>query len=70
MSEIVFKLTGDFIELFKLLKLTGLCESGGAAKFEISESHVKVDNQIETRKAFKVRRGQRIEYGGQIITIE
>ena len=70
MEEIHFTLATDFIELFKLLKAVGLCESGGAAKYVVSQSAVKVDGQIEIRKACKVRKGQRVEFGGQVIFVE
>jgi len=70
MEEIHFTLATDFIELFKLLKAVGLCESGGAAKYAVSQSEVKVDGQIEIRKACKVRKGQRVEFGGQVIFVE
>ena len=70
MSEIAFQLTTEYIELFKLLKLTGLCETGGMAKQAVANSEVKVDNQIETRKACKIRRGQRVEFLNQIISIQ
>ena len=64
MSEIVFPLKpeDEFIELFKLLKITGLCDSGGAAKYAISEGQVKINGVPETRKAFKVRAGSRVEF--------
>lgn len=70
MQEIPFTLTGEFIELFKLLKVTGLCESGGMAKCAVSQSAVKVDGQIELRKACKVRKGQRVEYSGETILVQ
>ena len=70
MKEISFMLTTEFIELFKLLKVTGLCESGGMAKCAVSQSAVKVDGQIETRKACKIRRGQGVEYDGQRILVQ
>lgn len=69
-EKISFTLTSEFIELFKLLKATGLCDSGGAAKFAISQSEVKVDGQVETRKACKIRRGQQVEFGREIIIVE
>lgn len=69
MDEISFPLTGESIELCKLLKVCGLLESGGASKFAIKSSLVKVDGTIETRKAFKVRRGQRVEYKGQFVDV-
>ncbi len=67
MNEIIFSLTDEFIELYKLLKVTGLCESGGMAKCAVSQSAVKVDGAVETRKACKIRKGQRVEYAGQVI---
>ena len=70
MNELSFTLTKDFIELYKLLKISGLCDSGGSAKYAVSESRVKVNGAIETRKAFKVRRGQKIEFAGQAILVE
>ncbi len=70
MEEIPFTLTGEFIELFKLLKVTGLCESGGAAKCAISQSEVKVDGQVETRKACKIRKGQRVEFSGHALLVQ
>ena len=65
-----FSLAGrDFIALDDLLKITGLCESGGRAKTIIAEGQVKVDDQIELRKTCKIRNGQRVEYAGQQIII-
>ena len=69
MEEILFTLTTEFIELYKILKATGICDSGGAAKFAIMESEVKVDGQVETRKACKIRKGQCVEFAGQIIRV-
>ncbi len=70
MSELSFPLKGEFIELYKLLKVTGLAESGGMAKLVIANSQVKVDGQIETRKGCKIRRGQRVEFSGGTILVE
>ncbi|HOW87122.1 MAG TPA: RNA-binding S4 domain-containing protein [Candidatus Omnitrophota bacterium] len=69
MNEIPFTPAGEFIELFKLLKATGLCDSGGLAKYAIANSQVKVDGQIETRKACKIRQGQRVEFSGHTILV-
>jgi ribosome-associated protein len=70
MPEISFSITGEFIELYKLLKAAGLCENGGAAKFAIAEGQVRVDGATETRKAFKVRPGHRVEFGGEAILVQ
>lgn len=69
MEKVTFTLTTEFIELFKLLKVTGLCESGGMAKHAIAQGEVKVDGQIEMRKACKIRKGQQVEFGGETIRV-
>lgn len=64
----VFELEGrDFIELNNLLKVTGLCESGGRAKSLIADGRVKVDGKVELRKRCKLRVGQKIEFDGHLI---
>lgn len=65
-----FDLEGrDFIELNNLLKVTGLCPSGGIAKMVIADGEVLVDGVVETRKRCKVRSGQRVEFSEQQIEI-
>ncbi len=65
-----FELEGrEFIELNNLLKVTGLCESGGRAKALIAEGQVKVDSQVELRKRCKIRVGQLVEFNGQSVQI-
>lgn len=66
---ILFELKTDYIELYKLLKLTGLCASGAEAKHVISEGLVKVDSQKETRKGNKIRAGQAVEYQNMRIEV-
>ncbi len=61
---------GEFIELNNLLKVTGLCSSGGMAKQLISDGLVQVDGAVETRKRCKIRPGQRVEFAGQVIEVE
>lgn len=69
MPDIQFTLTNDFIELYKLLKVCNLFESGGAAKFAIANSKIRVDGQIETRKACKIRRGQQVLFDSYVINV-
>lgn len=56
-----FKLEGEYIELIKLLKLTGICESGGMAKQVVADGEVKYNGEVDGRKRLKVRRGDVIE---------
>ena len=64
-----FILRGDFIELDKLLKATGLAESGGRARMMIVEGLVQVDGLPESRKTAKMRAGQVVTVGDQKITV-
>jgi len=65
-----FELEGrEFIELNNLLKITGMCDSGGRAKLVIAEGQVKVDNNVELRKRCKIRTGQVVEFEGMRIRV-
>ena len=64
-----FKIQGDTIELTKLLKVTGLCSTGGLAKIAAAQGRVKVDNQTELRKRRKIKKGQLVEFEGNIIEV-
>lgn len=65
-----FKLEGESIELAKLLKLTGLAESGGMAKHLIRSGEVKVNGVTETKKACKITAGSKIEAQNEVLIIE
>lgn len=69
MEPIIFELRGDFIELNQLLKITGICGSGGAGKQLVAEGRVKVDGKVELRKANKIRTGQVVETEGKRIEV-
>jgi len=65
-----FKLENkEFIELHDLLKVKGLCDSGGMAKTAIAAGSVKVDGKVELRKRCKLRTGQIVEFQGRKIHI-
>ena len=68
-EERQFTVSGDNIELYKLLKLEGLCPSGGAAKLAIADGQVRVDGEIETRKRKKILPGQVVEFEAMRITL-
>ena len=65
-----FILRGEYIELDKLLKATGLAESGGRARVMITEGQVQVDGQPESRKTAKIRAGQVVTLGGEQIAVK
>ena len=69
MQHIVFELNSEFIELCNLLKLVGIADSGGQGKMMVADGLVKVDGQIDLRKTAKIRAGQHVEFGDQLIQI-
>ena len=59
----------EYIELNNLLKVMGLCDSGGIAKMLIADGLVKVDGAIELRKRCKIRAGQVVDFQGETIEV-
>jgi ribosome-associated protein len=59
----------NVIELHDLLKVMGLCDSGGMAKTAIAAGEVKVDGNVELRKRCKIRTGQSVEFQGRRINV-
>ena len=64
MHAIDFELDRDHVELNQLLKLAGLCDSGGAGKALVASGAVRVDGVTELRKTCKVRLGQVVSVDG------
>lgn len=69
MQTVDFELTGEYIELNQLLKVVGLCDSGGAGKQIVASGDVKVDGKQELRKTAKIRAGQRVRLGDVQIAV-
>lgn len=65
-----FELDEEYIELFKLLKVMGVADSGAHAKMLIEEGQVKRNGEVETRKRAKIVAGEKIEVAGESITVE
>jgi ribosome-associated protein len=61
--------SAEFVELNDLLKVTGLCASGGMAKALIAQGLVRVNGAVELRKRCKIRRGHRVELSGHEILV-
>ena len=58
MQQFTLELDREFVELNQLLKLSGLCDSGGAGKALVASGAVSVDGVVELRKTCKIRDGQ------------
>ena len=63
MQKVTFSLDGEYVELNQLLKLAGLCDSGGAGKQIVASGQVTVDGNRELRKTAKIRAGQIVTLG-------
>lgn len=70
MQELHFSLNGEYVELNQLLKLVGICDSGGAGKALVANGEVAVDGQIELRKTCKIRAGQVVTLGDLRILVQ
>ena len=64
MQRLNFELNSDYVELNQLLKLVGICDSGGAGKMLVASGVVSVDGQVELRKTCKVRATQVVTLQG------
>ena len=58
MESTTFELESEYIELNQLLKLAGVCNSGGEGKAIVSQGLVQVDGEVELRRTCKIRAGQ------------
>ena len=69
MPRLEFQLPGAFIALNDLLKVTGVCASGGAGKALVAAGQVRVDGAVESRKTCKIRAGQAVRVGSVEIRV-
>ena len=69
MQQLEFTLNSDYVELNQLLKLVGVCDSGGAGKMMVASGAVAVDGKVELRKTCKIRAGQVVTLGNVQIKV-
>ncbi len=67
---ITYKLDEEYIELYKLIKILDLVDSGGQAKIIIAEGHVLRNGEVETRKRAKIISGDTLQIADVIIEID
>ena len=58
------------IKLDSLLKLSGLCETGGEAKIVINEGLVSVNGEVCPMRGKKIRPGDRVSFDGVLLEVE
>lgn len=64
-AAIPFELREETIELAQLLKATGACDTGGAAKHAVQGGEVSVNGAAETRRGRKLHAGDVVVYRGR-----
>lgn len=65
-----FELKEDYIELFKLIKVMDLVDSGAQAKFIIADGYVQRNGEVELRKRAKIVKGDVIQVADAVIEVE
>lgn len=69
MNLVDFVLDREFVALNDLLRLAGLCDSGGMGKAIVASGEVTVDGEVELRKTAKIRAGQVVRWGDAEIRV-
>lgn len=62
-------ITGEYIELCKLLKTANLVMSGAEGKEVVAQGLVMVDGELELRKRCKIKPSQTVEFEGNTIEV-
>ena len=60
----------EFIRLQDLLKLSGMCSTGGMAKIVIQNGEVLVNGEVCTMRGKKLRTGDSAQYDNIVIEVE
>ena len=69
MSTIEYALQDQYIELFKLIKLLDLVDTGAQAKMIVADGYVNRNGEVELRKRAKIIKGDKLIIG-EDVTIE
>lgn len=65
-----FELKDEYIELFKLIKVMDLVDSGAQAKMLIEDGYVKRNGETELRKRAKIVSGERVQVADAVIEVK
>lgn len=63
------QITTEFIRLDAFLKLTGMVDTGGQAKFVVQGGEVRVNGETCTMRGKKLRPGDLVSYGGKSFAV-
>lgn len=69
MNKKTVKITGEYIKLQDLLKYSGLCQSGGQAKFVIQNGQVTVNDSVCLARGKKLKNRDVVGYDGREVEV-
>ena len=69
MERFDFALRTPYIDLLQLLKATGLCATGGEAKWAVDEGRITVNGAAESRRRRKLVVGDEVVMDGQYLVV-
>ena len=59
----------DYITLGIMLKMAGIVDTGGQAKYFLMENDVFVNDELDSRRGRKLYRGDKIKVGNSLFLI-
>ena len=59
----------EFIKLDSLLKISGLCTTGGQAKTAVQSGKVLLNGTVCMMRGKKIKPGDSVEYGGKKLEV-
>ena len=69
MERFDFALRTPYIDLLQLLKATGLCATGGEAKWAVDEGRITVNGAAESRRRRKLVVGDEVVMDGPYLVV-
>ena len=63
------KITGEYITLGQLLKMTDFIQSGGEAKFAVKSLKINVNGEQENRRGRQLYAGDVIDIEGSVFSL-
>lgn len=66
----IIKIETEFIRLDSAMKLAGMVDTGGQAKFVIQNGETSVNGEVCTMRGKKLRPGDEVKYSGRAFRVE
>ncbi|MBQ3416565.1 MAG: RNA-binding S4 domain-containing protein [Ruminococcus sp.] len=70
MKPMKIQINEEYIKLDSLMKFSGLCATGGEAKYLIQNGEVWLNGEVCTQRGKKIRPGDCVTYQGRTVEVE